>query len=103
MQQQVSYDFDWDPNKARTNLNKHGVSFQLATSVFRDPLALTVYDEEHSGHEERWVTLGRADNEQTLVVVHTSEWIESAEIKVRLISARKADWDEIHDYENAPR
>lgn len=97
------YDFDWDPNKARSNLKKHGVSFRLATSVFRDPLALTIFDDEHSEQEERWVTLGRAENGQTLVVVHTSQWIEPAEIKLRIISARKADRDEIQDYEKAPR
>ena len=97
------YDFNWDPNKARTNLAKHGVSFRLATSVFRDPLALTIFDDEHSENEERWVTLGRAENGQTLVVIHTSQWIETAEIKVRIISARKADRDEIRDYENVPR
>lgn len=49
-------DFDWDANKARTNLKKHEVSFHLATSVFRDPLAVTIFDSEHSDDEERWVT-----------------------------------------------
>ena len=95
--------FRSDSIKARTNLHKHGVSFRLATSVFRNPLALTIYDAEHSEHEERWVTLGRAENQQTLVVVHTSDWSKPAEIKVRIISARKADRDEIRDYENMPR
>jgi uncharacterized DUF497 family protein len=65
------FDFDWDANKARTNLAKHRVSFRLATSVFRDALALTIFDEEHSDDEDRWVTLGRARNGQVLVVVHT--------------------------------
>ena len=103
MSQQVSYDFEWDSVKAQTNFKKHGISFRLAASVFRDPLALTIYDDEHSEHEERWVTLGRAENQQTLVVVHTSDWSKPAEIKVRIISARKADRDEIRDYENMPR
>lgn len=97
------YDFDWDSNKARTNLAKHRISFRLATSVFRDPLALTISDDEHSKHEERWITMGRAENGQTLVVVHTSQWLDTTEIKVRIISARKADRDEIRDYENVPR
>jgi uncharacterized DUF497 family protein len=97
------YDFDWDPAKARTNLKKHGVSFRLATSVFHDPLALTLFDEEHSAHEERWVTLGHAENGQYLVVVHTSQWHGARDIKVRIISARKADRQEIRDYEDAPR
>ena len=103
MSQQVSYDFEWDSVKAQTNFKKHGISFRLAASVFRDPLALTIYDAEHSEHEERWVTLGRAENQQTLVVVHTSDWNEPTRIKVRIISARKADRDEIRDYENMPR
>jgi uncharacterized protein len=97
------FDFDWDPKKARSNLKKHGVSFRLATSVFRDPLALTIFDEDHSANEERWVSIGCAESGQTLVVVHTSEWTSPTEIKVRIISARKADHVELHDYENAPR
>lgn len=60
------FDFDWDANKARANLKKHGVSFRLAASVFRDPLALTLFDEAHSD-DERWITLGRTQNGQTLV------------------------------------
>lgn len=97
------YHFDWDASKARSNQHKHGVSFQLATTVFRDPLALTIYDDEHSENEERWVTLGRAGNGRTLVVVHTSVQTLPTEIRVRIISARKADRDEIRDYEETPR
>lgn len=97
------FDFDWDANKARSNLAKHGVSFRLATSVFRDPLALTIFDDEHSIDEDRWVTLGRAQNGQVLVVVHTSEAASSTELHVRIISARRADPAEVRDYEQAPR
>lgn len=97
------YDFNWDPDKARSNQRKHGVSFRLATTVLRDPLALTIYDEEHSNEEERWITLGRAENGQLLVVVHTWNWIAPAEAKVRIISARRADQGEIQDYENTPQ
>lgn len=97
------YHFDWDASKARSNQRKHDVSFQLATTVFRDPLALTIYDDEHSENEERWVTLGRAGNGRTLVVVHTAVQTLPTEIRVRIISARKADRDEILDYENTPR
>jgi uncharacterized DUF497 family protein len=103
MPDRTFYYFDWDPNKARTNLKKHGVSFRLATTVFRDPWTLTIYDDEHSEHEERWVTLGRTGNGQYLVVVHTLEWLSTTETKVRIISARKANRQEIHDYEDAPR
>lgn len=97
------FDFDWDANKARANLKKHGASFRLAASVFRDPLALTIFDEEHSDDEERWITLGRAQNGQTLVVVHTSESTSDTELHIRIISARKADRQELRDYEQAPR
>jgi uncharacterized DUF497 family protein len=97
------YHFDWDASKARSNQRKHGVSFQLATSVFRDLQALTIYDDEHSDNEERWVTLGRAGDGRTLVVVHSSVQTLPTEIRVRIISARRADRDEIRDYEDVPR
>jgi len=97
------FDFDWDADKARTNLQKHEVSFRLATSVFRDPLALTIFDGEHSDNEERWVTLGRAQNEQVLVVVHTSAEVSATELHIRIISARRAEPAEVRDYEQMPR
>ena len=53
---QPVYQFEWDAAKAHRNQTKHGVSFKLAMSVLRDPLALTVYDEDHSDEEDRWVT-----------------------------------------------
>ena len=96
------YHFDWDANKARANLRKHGISFRLAASVFKDALALTVYDNDHSEHEERWVTIGRAENDQTLVVVHTCVTLNPSEIKLRIISARQADKQETTDYEESP-
>jgi uncharacterized DUF497 family protein len=97
------YHFDWDPFKARGNLADHKVSFQLATTVFRDPLALTVYDEEHSEDEERWATLGQAENGQHLVVIHTFEQANPTEARIRVISARTATKREIQNYEEAPR
>lgn len=96
------YDFEWDTKKARTNLKKHRVSFRRAASVFRDPQALTIFDDEHSLNDERWVSIGLAENGQMLVVVHTSEWIGPATVKIRIISARKAVQEEIRDYETAP-
>lgn len=96
-------DFDWDANKARANLRKHEVSFRLATSVFTDPLALTIFDEEHSVDEERWVTLGRAQNGQVLVVVHASKEVSTTELHIRIISARRAEPAEVRDYEQVPR
>ncbi|MCX7169767.1 MAG: BrnT family toxin [Proteobacteria bacterium] len=97
------FDFDWDVNKASANLKKHEVSFRLATSVFRDPLALTIFDDEHSDDEDRWVTLGCALNGQVLVVVHTSEEVSATELHIRIISARRAEREEVRDYEQMPR
>jgi uncharacterized protein len=97
------FDFDWDANKARANLKKHEVSFRLATSVFRDALALTIFDDEHSDDEDRWVTLGRAHNGQVLVVIHTSEEVSTTELHLRIISARRAEPAEVRDYEQMPR
>lgn len=97
------YHFDWDPIKARSNLADHKVSFQLATTVFRDPLAITVYDEGHSEDEERWATLGQAGNGQYLVVIHTFRQTNPNDANIRLISAREATRREIRDYEEAPR
>jgi uncharacterized protein len=58
----VSYDFEWDEEKASSNTKKHGVAFDQAATVFLDPLALTVFDASHSEYEERWFTLGYATN-----------------------------------------
>lgn len=100
---QIFFDFDWDANKARSNFQKHGVSFRLATTVFRDPLALTIFDNEHSDDEDRWVTLGNAEDGHLTVVVHTSEEVSETELRIRIISARRAEREEIRDYEQTPR
>jgi uncharacterized protein len=98
------YRFEWDSNKERTNILKHdGVTFRLASTVLHDPLAITLYDDAHSDFEERWVSMGLAENGQTLVVVHTFVQIDAQHVEVRLISARKADKQERQDYEQAPR
>ncbi len=103
MSAETVYDFEWDAAKAQTNLRKHGVSFRAATAVFRDPLARTIFDDEHSEDEERWVTLGRVQDGQYLVVIHTFAQVSEAEVHIRIISARKADRLEIRDYEQVPR
>ena len=53
----MRYEFEWDPKKAHANKAKHGVDFEQTATVFLDPLALSVYDEQHSGDEGRWLTL----------------------------------------------
>jgi uncharacterized DUF497 family protein len=63
--------FEWDKNKARTNLAKHGVSFEEATTVFGDPLSLTIPDPAHSQAEDRFIILGHSYHQRLLVGVHT--------------------------------
>lgn len=97
----ATYEFDWDAAKAEANARKHGVSFENAMTVFRDPLAVTVYDEEHSEQEERWVTVGRAENGSTVLVVHTFTPTTPSNALVRIISAREATNKERQQYEGS--
>lgn len=94
------YIFEWDPNKAASNVEKHGVTFEEATHVFGDPNHQSIYDDEHSSlDEDRWVTLGRS-RQMILVVVHTfHEHMRQA--TVRIISAREATPRERRQYEEA--
>jgi hypothetical protein len=96
------YEFEWDPAKAKTNFDKHGVNFERAAEVFRDPLALTIPDEEHSGVEIRWITLGKDTGGQYVLVVHMYEQVTAELGRVRLISARRPAKAEIHAYEEEP-
>ena len=96
----MQYNFEWNPAKARRNVDKHGVTFEQATGVFKDPMAVTVYDEEESSEDEdRWITLGQANGQHYLVVVHTYHQQHSDAVTVRLISARPATKHEIKQYE----
>ena len=88
---------EWDPEKARSNLTKHGVAFDVAALVFDDPMAVATFDRIVDG-EERWRTVGRVGLATILFVVHT--WRdESGEVYIRIISARRADRMEIRAYE----
>jgi uncharacterized protein len=80
-------------------LAKHGITFQHASTVLLDPLAITVFDDEHSEGEERWVTLGLAARGPLLVVVHTMEDTGPHSANVRIISARRATSFEMRQYE----
>jgi hypothetical protein len=77
--------FEWDSAKASDNLSKHGVSFEEAATVFRDPLSATGPDPDHSVGEERFVTFGVSTDGRLLVVGH----IEHGDI-IRIITARPA-------------
>ncbi len=86
--------FEWDPDKAAENFTKHGVSFEEAATVFRDPLSATGRDPDHSTGEERYVTFGLSNRGRLLVVSHT----ERGDI-IRIISARLATKGERTIYE----
>ena len=86
--------FEWDSRKARSNLAKHGVSFEEAATVFGDRLSLTIPDPEHSRAEQRYVTMGAAFTGKLLVVVHTDRGDN-----IRIISARRASRRERKSYE----
>ena len=60
----MRYNFEWDPNKAKHNLRKHKVSFERAAAIFLDPLAISIYDEEHSSEEDRWITIAIESDEE---------------------------------------
>jgi len=86
--------FEWDDGKAQANISKHAVSFEEASSVFADPLSLTIFDPVHSEEEERYVTLGQSQRNRLLVVVLTDR-----DDRIRIISARVATRRERRDYE----
>jgi len=86
--------FEWDPDKAKENLEIHGVSFDEAGTAFRDTLSLTIYDPLHSEEEDRFVLMGNSHKDRLLVVVHTVRGDN-----IRLISARKASKKERKQYE----
>jgi uncharacterized DUF497 family protein len=95
----LRYEFDWDPDKERANLRKHGLSFRQAASVFRDPNQLSRFDERHSEKEDRWITLGIDGAGILRVVVHTFEQVDENLWRIRIISARKANLDEAKKYD----
>ena len=86
--------FSWDPNKDLLNQRDHGITFQEATTVFGDSLAVTVSDPDHSIGEERVITIGQSSSGRLLVVCH----IEQGDT-IRIISARRATAHERKDYE----
>lgn len=84
--------YEWDPNKARSNHKKHGVRFADAVGVFEDDNAISIQDEHEL--EDRYVTIGRDFLSRILVVVYTFR-----DIVIRIISARKATARERKMYE----
>lgn len=85
---------EWDPNKAKQNLKKHGVSFEEAATIFKDPLSSTIDDPLHSETEERFIIIGKSMQNRLLVVVHTDRGE-----RIRVTSARLATSRERVKYE----
>lgn len=88
--------FEWDASKAISNRKKHGVSFEQAVAVFRDPLALTFEDPDHSEDENREITIGHTEDTVLVLVSHTER-----KGRIRIISARKATRQERKQYEES--
>ena len=88
-------EFEWDEEKAESNLKKHGISFEEAATIFNDPKIATIADPDHSEDEERYVSIGRSVVMRLLTVIHTFR-----KESIRLISARKATKAEKKNYEN---
>jgi len=87
-------EFEWDPNKARKNLQKHAVSFNEAATVFGDSLSVTFSDPDHSTRENRYIVTGLSSTGRVLVIAHSYK-----NNRVRIINARKATRQERKYYE----
>jgi uncharacterized protein len=88
-------EFEWDDEKADSNLKKHRVSFGEAATIFHDSKIATIPDPDHSEDEERFISIGMSVFTRLLTVIHTFR-----ETRIRLISARKATKAEKKKYEN---
>jgi hypothetical protein len=91
----IDLTFEWDDDKARANMEKHGVSFQEARTVLSDPLSLSFRDALHSRAEVRYTTLGLSDKNRLLVVAHTVRGS-----RTRVISSRLPTNSERRKYED---
>jgi len=90
--------FEWDPKKAATNLTKHGVHFDEASTVFADPLGRIVDDPRHSRGEDRSVLVGFSHGQRLLAVMFTER-----RGRIRIISARPVNQAERRTYEESAR
>jgi uncharacterized protein len=92
--------FEWDPHKNDLNKKKHHISFEEAVYVFSDKNALSIFDDEHSDAEERWITLGNIPKGKTILVIHTERIKVDNVFFIRIISARYAVKNEEKQYYN---
>ena len=88
-------EFEWDPDKAAANLRKHGVDFVEASTVFGDPLEVTIPDPAHSEGDVRFLSLGLSASARVLVVAYPER-----EGRIRIIHARMAEPKERRPYES---
>jgi uncharacterized protein len=88
--------FEWDETKAESNMVKHGISFEEASTVFADPLSLTIPDPAHSQSEERFIILGNRTAESCWLWFHTERGDN-----IGIISARRASRRERKTYEES--
>jgi uncharacterized DUF497 family protein len=88
-------EFEWDDNKAESNLKKHGVRFHEAATIWLDENALEIPAPDHSDSEERWIRLGFSRSARLLIVAYVVR-VEGE--RIRIISARKAVRLEIDQY-----
>jgi uncharacterized protein len=88
-------EFEWDPDKAASNLNSHGIAFTEAMTIFGDPFEITIPDPDHSEDEFRFLSMGLSGSKRLLVVVYTER-----DQRTRIISAREASPKERRDYES---
>lgn len=95
----MHYNFEWDPGKAKQNLEKHKVRFEWAAEIFLDPFAVSIYDEDHSTDEDRWVTMGKDRAGRLLVAIHTFSSKSKGPCLIRMISAWIATKNEVKQYE----
>ena len=91
-------ELEWDPGKAADNLRKHGVGFVEASTIFADPLEVTIPDPEHSEGETRFLSLGLSTDARLLVVAYTER-----EGTIRIIHARAAASKERRTYESGQK
>lgn len=87
--------FEWDEKKGKSNIKKHGVSFQEAYTVFYDENAIQFYDPDNSEDEDRFILLGMSLKLRVLIVCHCSR---KSDTVIRIFSARKANNDEEREY-----
>ena len=89
------YHFDWDENKNRINLEKHGITFEEASTVFFDDRAIIFDDPEHSIDEDRFLLLGMSETAKVCIVCHC---YRESDTVIRIISARQATRKEEQRY-----